>query len=93
MSFPAEIGSRGTSTKRKVESELAELFELVRAELASMRAEMHDAMTETAAVLSVRVRTEIEQRMGEPSALVTGIQESARPSPGATPSWCRCSSG
>ena len=65
----------GLRRKRKVESELAELFDLVRAELAAMRNEVHDGMAETAAVLSVRVRTEIEQRMGEPSALVLGIQD------------------
>jgi predicted phage tail protein len=65
----------GLRRKRKVESELAELFELVRAELESMRAEMHDGMAETAAVLSIRVRSEIEQRMGEPSAIVSGIQD------------------
>jgi hypothetical protein len=47
----------------------------VRAELDSMRAEMHDGMAETAAVLSTRVRAEIETRMGEPSALVSGIQD------------------
>ncbi len=65
----------GLRRKRKVDSELAELFDLVRAELAAMRAEMHDGMAETAAVLSIRVRSEIEQRMGEPSALVLGIQD------------------
>lgn len=56
---------------RKVE---AELIELVRTELATLRTEVQAALTETAAVLSVRVRTELDQRMGEPSVLVQGIQ-------------------
>jgi hypothetical protein len=57
--------------RRKLE---AELVELVRSELANLRAEVQTALSETAAVLSVRVRTEIEQRVGEPSALAYGIQ-------------------
>ena len=61
----------GLRRKRKVE---AELIELVRSELAALRAEVQSAMADTAAVLSARVRTEVEQRMGEPSALVAGIQ-------------------
>ena len=50
------------------------MLELVRSELAAMRAEIQTTLTETAAMLSTRVRTELEQRMGEPSALVAGIQ-------------------
>ena len=65
----------GLRRKRKVESELVELFDLVRAELETMRTEIHDDMAETASVLSTRVSTEIEQRMGDPSALVSGIRE------------------
>jgi hypothetical protein len=61
----------GLRRKRKVE---AELIELLRDELSSMRAELQSTMAETAAVLSGRVRDEIEQRMGEPRALVAGIQ-------------------
>ena len=58
--------------RRKVEAELIELF---RAELTSIRTEMQTALADTAAVLSARVRSELEQRMGEPSALASGIQE------------------
>ncbi|MGZ6969533.1 MAG: hypothetical protein ACXVKN_17550 [Acidimicrobiia bacterium] len=61
----------GLRRKRRVE---ADLIEVVRAELATLRTEVQTTMAETAAVLSVRVRTELEQRMGEPSALVSGIQ-------------------
>jgi hypothetical protein len=51
-----------------------ELIELVRSELATLRDEVQSAMSDTAAVLSDRVRSEIEHRMGEPRALVAGIQ-------------------
>lgn len=61
----------GLRRKRRVE---VELIELVRSELASLREEVQSAMTDTAAVLSARVRSEIEHRMGEPRALVVGIQ-------------------
>ncbi len=61
----------GLRRRRKAE---AELIELVRSELASLREEVQSAMTDTAAVLSGRVRSEIEHRMGEPRALVAGIQ-------------------
>ncbi len=57
--------------RRKLETEL---IELVRGELASIRSDVQSTLTETAAVLSARVRTELEQRMGEPSALTAGIQ-------------------
>ncbi len=62
----------GRRRKRKVE---AELIELVRVEITAMRADVQAALAETAAVLSTRVRTELEQRMGEPSALADGIQD------------------
>jgi hypothetical protein len=58
-------------SRRKSESEL---IELVRTEFAAFRSEVQANMTETAAVLSVRVRSEVEHRMGEPSALAAGIQ-------------------
>ena len=61
----------GLRRKRKVE---VELIELVRSEFASLREEVQSAMSDTAAVLSARVRSEIEHRMGEPRALVAGIQ-------------------
>ena len=61
----------GLRRKRKVE---VELIELVRSELASLRDEVQSAMSDSAAVLSARVRSEIEHRMGEPRALVAGIQ-------------------
>ena len=57
--------------RRRVE---AELIELVRTELTAIRTEVQATLTDTAAVLSARVRTELEQRMGEPSALAAGIQ-------------------
>lgn len=62
----------GLRRRRKAE---AELLELVRGELAAMRTELQTALTETAAALSTRVRTEIEQRTGEPRALAAGIQQ------------------
>ena len=58
--------------KRRVETEV---LELVRRELESIRAEVQTTLTETAAVLSTRVRTEIEQRMGEPRAIVAGLAD------------------
>ena len=61
----------GLRRRRKAE---AELLELVRGELATMRTELQSALTDTAATLSARVRSELEQRMGEPSALAAGIQ-------------------
>jgi len=64
---PALMGRR----RRKVE---AELIELVRSELAAIRAEVQTSLADSAAVLTTRVRTEVEQRMGEPSALAAGIQ-------------------
>jgi hypothetical protein len=57
--------------RRKVEAELVDVF---RTELAAIRTEMQTALADTAAVLSARVRSELEQRMGEPSALASGIQ-------------------
>jgi hypothetical protein len=58
--------------KRRVE---AELLELVRHELESLRSEVQRSLADTAAGLTTRVRTEIEQRMGEPRALVAGLAE------------------
>jgi hypothetical protein len=51
----------------------AELIELVRVEITGMRTDVQTALTQTAEVLSTRVRSELEQRMGEPSALAHGI--------------------
>jgi hypothetical protein len=53
----------------------AELVELVRAELTSIRDEFQATLADAIATLSTRVRTEVEQRVGEPSALVAGIQD------------------
>lgn len=61
----------GLRRRRKLE---VELLELVRGELTTMRSELQATLAETAAVLSARVRTEVEHRMGEPSALAAGIQ-------------------
>lgn len=58
--------------RRRVETEV---LELVRRELESIRSEVQSALTDTAAVLSTRVRTEIEQRMGEPRAIVAGLAD------------------
>lgn len=52
----------------------AELIELVRTELTAIRTEVQTTLADTAATLSARVRTELEQRTGEPSALAAGIQ-------------------
>jgi hypothetical protein len=57
--------------RRKVE---AELIELVRSELAAIRTEVQSTLADSAAILTTRMRTELEQRMGEPSALAAGIQ-------------------
>jgi hypothetical protein len=53
----------------------AELVELVRSELTSIRDEVQTTLADAIATLSTRVRTEVEQRVGEPSALVAGIQD------------------
>jgi len=61
----------GIRRRRKEESDL---IDLVRTELGAIRSEVQTALTETAASLTVRMRTEVGQRMGEPSALVSGLQ-------------------
>jgi hypothetical protein len=61
----------GLFRRRRVEEEL---LELVRTELGTIRAEIQATLGETAAVLSTRVRSEIEHRMGEPHALAAGLQ-------------------
>lgn len=61
----------GIRRRRKEESDL---IELVRTELGAIRSEVQTALAETAASLTVRMRTEVGQRMGEPSALVSGLQ-------------------
>jgi hypothetical protein len=61
----------GLFRRRRVEDDL---LLLVRNELDSIRAEMQATLGETAAVLSGRVRSEIEHRMGEPHALAAGLQ-------------------
>jgi hypothetical protein len=53
----------------------AEVLDLVRAELTAIRTEVQTTLAESVSVLSARVRSEVEHRMGEPSALVAGIQE------------------
>ena len=67
----AEVARMGLFRRRRVEEEL---LELVRTELGTIRAEIQATLGETAAVLSTRVRTEIEHRMGEPHALAAGLQ-------------------
>ena len=67
----AEVARMGLFRRRRVEEEL---LELVRTELGTIRAEIQATLGETAAVLSSRVRTEIEHRMGEPHALAAGLQ-------------------
>ncbi len=52
----------------------ADLLDLVRGELATVRAELQATLAESVSMLSTRVRSEIETRMGEPSALVAGMQ-------------------
>ena len=56
----------------------ADLLDLVRGELATVRAELQATLAESVALLSTRVRSEVEMRMGEPSALVAGMQASER---------------
>jgi hypothetical protein len=51
-----------------------ELLELLRTEMGTIRADIQATLGETAAVLSGRVRSEIEHRMGEPHALAAGLQ-------------------
>lgn len=58
--------------RRRIE---AEVLDLVRTELAAIRSEVQTTLAESVAVLSARVRSEVEHRTGEPSALVAGIQE------------------
>jgi hypothetical protein len=53
----------------------AELLDLVRQELTAVRDEVQSTLADAVATLSTRVRTEVEQRVGEPSALVAGIQD------------------
>jgi hypothetical protein len=53
----------------------AELLDTVRRELATVRDEVQSTLADAVATLSTRVRTEVEQRVGEPSALVAGIQD------------------
>ncbi len=61
----------GLFRRRRAEEEL---LELVRTELGTIRAEIQATLGETAAVLSSRVRNEVEHRMGEPHALAAGLQ-------------------
>ena len=58
--------------RRRVE---AELLDLVRHELATVRTELQTTLAESVALLSTRVRSEVEMRMGEPSALVAGLAD------------------
>jgi hypothetical protein len=58
--------------RRRVE---ADLVEMLRAELATVRTELQASLAESVALLSTRVRSEVEMRVGEPSALVAGIQD------------------
>jgi hypothetical protein len=53
----------------------AELLELVRQELTNVREEVQSTLADAVATLSTRVRTEVEHRVGEPSALVAGLQD------------------
>lgn len=53
----------------------ADLLELVRGELASVRNELQATLAESVALLSTRMRSEVEMRVGEPSALVAGMQD------------------
>jgi hypothetical protein len=52
----------------------AELFDLVRQELATVRSELQAQLAESVAALSTSMRSEVEQRLGEPNALVAGLQ-------------------
>lgn len=61
----------GIRRRRKEESDL---IELVRSELGAIRSEVQTARAETAASLTVRMRTDVGQLMGAPSALVSGFQ-------------------
>lgn len=58
--------------RRRVE---AELLDMVRGELASVRTEMQTTLAESVALISTRVRSEVEMRMGEPRALVAGLAD------------------
>jgi hypothetical protein len=58
--------------RRRIE---AELLDMVRGELASVRTEMQTTLAESVALISTRVRSEVEMRMGEPRALVAGLAD------------------
>lgn len=58
--------------RRRVE---AELLDLVRGELATVRTELQTTLAESVALISTRVRSEVEMRMGEPRALVAGLAD------------------
>lgn len=62
----------GLRRKRTTDSEL---MGLVRDELATVREEVRASLGETAVLLSVQLRTELNQRVGEPSALAAGIEQ------------------
>ena len=87
----ARVDDRGTSPQAQGRSRAPELIELVRAELATVRTELQTTLAEPVAVLSTRVRSEVEQRMGEPSALVAGHPDVRETITRATPSWPTCS--
>jgi hypothetical protein len=53
----------------------AELLELVRQELTNVRDEVQSTLADAVATLSTRVRAEVDQRVGEPSALVAGLHD------------------
>jgi hypothetical protein len=61
--------------RRRVETEL---LELVRDELATVRSELQTSLqtslAESVTLLSTRLRSEVDTRLGEPRALVAGIQ-------------------
>jgi hypothetical protein len=63
------LGLRGGRRKRD-----GDLAELVRDELAAVRDEVRSGLGETAVLLSVQLRTELNQRVGEPTALTAGIE-------------------
>lgn len=58
--------------RRRAETEL---LDLVRDELATVRSDLNATLAESVALLSSRMRSEVEMRVGEPSALVAGMQE------------------
>ena len=58
--------------RRRVE---AELLDMVRGELATVRTELQTTLAESVALISTRVRSEVEMRMGEPRALVAGLAD------------------